>query len=352
MTIDFLIVGQGLAGSLLAYELIQRGCKVVIIDNGQENASQVAAGLINPITGMRLTKPENINSLLHGARQCYAGLAQYFQQVFHVESPMWRIFRTAEELRYGQKRCAATDYQPYLAPDIQVATDEHGFYAPLGYMVQKQTGYLLTRPLLHCLKDFFSARNSYLCLDFCYQDIQFTPRLRWQQFYPQKIIFCEGHLATKNPWFSWLPLQPCKGEILTLQAQTALPGNLLNNGHWLIPFKNQSFRLGATFDPNDRTPTPTQAGKANLLNNLARLSEPLAASAVIDHQAHIRPGTLDKQPFVGHHPAIRQLGIFNGFGAKGSLYIPQYSQLFADSLLHNSPEPASITRHYATHFPG
>ena len=64
MIIDYLIIGQGLAGSLLAWELIQRDCKVVIIDNGKENASQVAAGLINPITGMRFVKSTDVDTLL------------------------------------------------------------------------------------------------------------------------------------------------------------------------------------------------------------------------------------------------------------------------------------------------
>ena len=56
MKVDYLIIGQGLAGSLLAWELIQRRCSVVVVDNGNENASQIAAGLINPITGMRFVK--------------------------------------------------------------------------------------------------------------------------------------------------------------------------------------------------------------------------------------------------------------------------------------------------------
>ena len=38
MTIDFLIIGQGLAGSLLAWELINRGCNVIIVDNGKGRA--------------------------------------------------------------------------------------------------------------------------------------------------------------------------------------------------------------------------------------------------------------------------------------------------------------------------
>ncbi|MEQ1740807.1 MAG: NAD(P)-binding protein, partial [Methyloglobulus sp.] len=34
MQTDFLIIGQGLAGSLLAWALMQRGCKVVVVDTG------------------------------------------------------------------------------------------------------------------------------------------------------------------------------------------------------------------------------------------------------------------------------------------------------------------------------
>ncbi|HBA65740.1 MAG TPA: FAD-dependent oxidoreductase, partial [Methylococcaceae bacterium] len=58
MDIDFLIVGQGLAGSLLAFELIQRNAQVMVVDDGRENASEVAAGLINPVTGIRLVKSD------------------------------------------------------------------------------------------------------------------------------------------------------------------------------------------------------------------------------------------------------------------------------------------------------
>ena len=56
---DYLIIGQGLAGSMLAFQLIARGQRVLVIDNDyQGNASQVAAGIINPITGHRLNLTE------------------------------------------------------------------------------------------------------------------------------------------------------------------------------------------------------------------------------------------------------------------------------------------------------
>ena len=350
MTIDYLIIGQGLAGSLLAWELMQRGYTVVIVDNGRENASQVAAGLINPVTGMRLVKSADVNRLLPAAKQCYAQLADVFQQAFYIQKPMLRLFRSDQELTHGLKRRADPEYQDYLGevtlPDQTINT------TPFGFLQQKQTGYLLTRPLLSCLKDFFIESRCYRLTAVDYRDIQLQPTLRWQDIVPKQIIFCEGYQATRNPWFSWLPFQPVKGEILTLQHQSPLADNILNFGDWLIPLDSRHIRVGATFDRDNLNTKPTERGKNALLNALKPIPVDLAQATLINHQAHIRPCTLDKHPFLGRHPQHPQLAIFNGFGAKGSLQIPWYSQHFADALLINKLLTSNIKRHYATHFTG
>jgi glycine/D-amino acid oxidase-like deaminating enzyme len=352
MNVDFLIVGQGLAGSLLAWELMQRGRTIIIIDNGKENASQVAAGLINPITGMRLVKTTDADTLLPAAKHCYAQLADFFGQNFYLQKPMLRIFKSANEGLHALKRSHTEYYQPYLG-DIHLAKASlDNIRTPYGFIEQKQTGYLLTRPLLNCLKDFFIAQNCYQSTDFSYQDLLLTPHVCWKNIHPKTIVFCEGHLAMQNPWFSWLPFQPAKGEILTLEHQTRLPDKILNHGHWLIPLNSQHIRVGASFDRDNLNLQPTSSGKDSLLQELKMVSDNLSTTRLINHQAHIRPCTLDKQPFIGHHPHHKQLAIFNGFGAKGSLQIPWSSRMFADALLDGTPPPYPITRYYKTHFPG
>jgi len=352
MIIDYLIIGQGLAGSLLAWELIHRGCKVVIIDNGKENASQVAAGLINPITGMRFVKSTDVDILLPIAKQCYSQLADVFHQTFYIEKPMLRLFRSEKELTHCLKQLDHPDYQDYLGPITPPDQPEKNIATPFGFLQQKQTGYLLTRPLLSRLKDFFIARHCYRLADIKYRDIQLQPTLRWRDIFPKQIIFCEGHHATTNPWFSWLPFQPVKGEILTLEHQSQLPDKILNFGDWLIPLNSQNIRIGATFDRENLNTLPTERGKNDLLNALKPISANLTQATLINHQANIRPCTLDKQPFIGHHPQHPQLAIFNGFGAKGGLQIPWYSQHFVDALLNKATPPSNIQRYYATHFTG
>lgn len=353
MHIDFLIVGQGLAGSLLAWELRQRGCRVVIVDNGNENASQIAAGLINPVTGKRLVKSDGVDSLLPEARHCYRELSHFFQQPFYIEKSMLRIFLGETEAKNSLKRLHDPDYRRYLGDLYPPGSFPSDIETPFGCLQQKQTGYLLTRPLLSSLKTYFIDQACYLPADFDHLEIQFKPVLRWRDLYPERIIFCEGHQAAVNPWFSWLPMQPVKGEILTLEHQTELPDRMINYGNWLIPVGRHRIRIGATFDRSNPDTKATEPGKNELLNSLRRIA-PALETTVTEHQANIRPCTPDRRPFIGLHPQHPELGIFNGFGAKGSLSIPGYSQRFADFLLKNTPLPqqSDIQRYYATHFAG
>ncbi|MGZ8924202.1 MAG: NAD(P)/FAD-dependent oxidoreductase [Methylosarcina sp.] len=353
MNINFLIIGQGLAGSLLAMELMRRRRKVIVIDNGRENASKVSAGLINPVTGMRLVKSADIDQLLSEARRCYLSLSHDFQRVFFHEKPMLRIFRSQTEKDQAMLRLNDPDYRGYLGRIYSCGQKDSGLHTPFGFLEQKQTGHLLTRSLLECLKNYFIEQGCYRLTELDYRDIDFSPSLKWQDLYAERIIFCEGHRATENPWFSWLPFQPAKGEILTLDHRKELPDRIMNFGHWLIPTAPRRIRVGSTFDWKNPDTVPTEAGKNELLKAVGRIAPGLQVN-LIEHQANVRPGTLDKQPFIGLHPQLRQLAIFNGFGARGSLSIPGYSRQFADFLLKDIslPQRCDIQRYYATHFTG
>jgi glycine oxidase len=71
-TQKYIIVGAGLAGCLLAWRLEQAGQHVRLIDSTQlPNASEVAAGVINPVTGRWMTKTWNFEALIPHATATY-----------------------------------------------------------------------------------------------------------------------------------------------------------------------------------------------------------------------------------------------------------------------------------------
>ena len=337
---DYLIIGQGLAGSLLSWELIQQGSSILLIDNQQESASQIAAGLINPITGMRLVKSRDVDTLLPCATQTYQELSLFFKQDFYIEKPMLRILRNEKEAHKFHQRIQNQHYRPYLQTELKPATES--IQAPLGMMQQKQTGYLLSQKLLSCLKNFLQEKQSYRATQFEYQDLQINNGVHWQGISAKKIICCEGYQAIHNPWFNYLPFQLAKGEILTLTAKQILPSTMLNYGHWFIPLNKYQFRTGATFDSINLNTAPTIAGKNSLIATLIQMLPSLDSATLSSHQANIRPTTLDKAPFIGLHPEHPNLAIFNGFGAKGSLQIPYYSKHFVQHLLNKRPITAEV----------
>ena len=338
--VDYLIIGQGLAGSLLSWELIKHGSSIHLIDNQQENASIIAAGLINPITGMRLVKSNDIETLLPCAERTYQALSHFFRQNFYIKKSMLRIVRNDQELIKFQQRIKDERYLKYLKRELIQAPEL--IKAPLGLIQQKQTGFLLTQKLLTCLKHYLQEKQSYQARQFEYQNLQFDNHVIWQDVTAKKIIFCEGYQAIHNPWFKSLPFQLAKGEILTLTAKQAIPQDMLNYGHWFIPLDNHTFRTGATFDNTNLDTKPSQQGKKTLLDALHGVIPTLNSITISRHQANIRPTTLDKAPFIGQHPEHKNLYIFNGFGAKGSLQIPYYSQLFVQPLLHQEPISSNV----------
>lgn len=355
MHTDFIIVGQGLAGSLLAWELIRRGYHVVVVDSGQQNASLIAAGIINPVTGIRLALTPDIQVLLPAADKFYAQLSEFFGQPFYHELPMLRLYRNESEQDYGNLRTNQHDYNTYLErPDKQQPLISE-FNTPFGWIKQKQTGYLSIAKLLNHLKHYLLERQAYRQDSINYQDIDLSHGITWQDITAKRIIFCEGFQASQNTWFSWLPMQPAKGEILTIKSDVNMPNTLLNYGNWLLPVSENTARIGATFDRESINNLPTDQGKQTLLINLKSVNPSLAERAkVLTHQAGIRPCTADRFPFIGNHPHHDTIMIFNGFGAKGSLQIPWHCQHFADFLQHNIPLPVScdIQRYQKTHFPG
>ena len=338
---DFLIVGQGLAGSILAWELMQHEQRVLVIDNDRVNsASRVAAGLINPITGQRLVKANEVDVCLPVALDCYQKLEQQFSQQFYFPLPMLRLFRCqAEQDRY-QHRCRDAAYQVYLGQHFQPGAtgepvkDEHGGFE------QHHTGYVDFANLLAALREYMQQQQAYQCASFDCQDLQFHDQsIQWRNYQADCVVFCEGAGALDNPWFRWLPFQLCKGDIITVESHKPVPTKLINDGHWLLPISSQRVKVGATYEWQWRDDQPGDVAGQILSRAYQQLTGDTQFS-LVDHQSGLRPTTKDKHPFLGRHAERKQLAIFNGFGSKGALTIPYYAARLVETLLHNKPLPA------------
>lgn len=340
---DFIIVGQGLAGSLLAWRLMQRNQRVLILDNGlRDSASVIAAGIVNPVTGKRLVAPALIDTLLGTAHQLYRELETHFKRPFFTPLPMLRICQSEAELSYWRKRQGEPRYRHLFEAGLN-SENLLRFSAAYGSFTQLQTGYLAIPELLHQLREEFSARDAYRRMELHNSQIEVRPHdVKLAGLHCRRLLFCTGFRAQENPWFSWLPFDLAQGDILSFETQVAMPTQIINAGKWLLPLDQHHFKFGSTFRWRPNHQLPSKAAATELLTALQRLDPYAAQHRLISQESGIRPGSRDKMPFIGLLQNPDRIGIFNGFGAKGSLLIPYYSAVFSDYLCDNAELPKEI----------
>lgn len=344
--VDYILVGGGLAGSILGWRLLQQGASVLIVDNKPVvNASRTAAGLINPITGKRLVKTPNFETLQQEALRLYKELEQQFSKELYFSMPLVRLFRSAEGEQALEKRRRDESYRPYIGDLIQTGTAP--FNAPFGGFEIRQAGYLDTSRLLDTLHPHFVQQGVLHQADFDYDALTIREdEISWNGYRAKKVIFCEGYKMASNPWFGELPLQGAKGEILSVEIDGLNLKQMVNGGHWLIPREDGSYRIGATHSWHALDEEITEKERNELLDGFHKIVAGNYAPKVVAHRAGVRPATRDRQPFIGIHPQHPQLAIFNGFGAKGSLLIPWHAKRLAAFLAGHGeiPPEADIRR--------
>ena len=145
------------------------------------------------------------------------------------------------------------------------------------------------------------------------------------------IIFCDGILSAQNPYFRKLPFALNKGEGMLVEI-FELPANYcFKKGMSLIPYSENIFWLGSSYEWEFSDEYPSQQFKENAvrwLNTTLKLPH-----KILEHFASVRPATLERRPFVGFHPLHPQIGILNGMGTKGCSLAPYFASELVNKIL-------------------
>jgi glycine oxidase len=312
MSSEILIVGQGLAGTLLAWEFERAGIPFNIVDAGHaESASRIAAGIINPITGQRIVKSWRIDTLLPIARESYRAFEK------ELGLPLWREMRVRRlYLNERERRVLAEKQAKGELADYAGANDGDGFWiegaahVDLGAMITAARSRWLAAGLMREQRvEFAAIRHGY-----------------------DLVVDCTG---SGNGPFNFVPWQYSKGECLTVAIDGLDPDVVLNRGHWILPLGDGRAKVGATHCPARRDLNLTPEARAGLEAGLMAMTT--QTFVVTNQHAGVRTYLGDKRPVVGRHPADAGLGVLNGLGAKGTLFAPALARQWVHHLREGVP---------------
>jgi glycine/D-amino acid oxidase-like deaminating enzyme len=337
MSKDYLIIGQGLAGSFLAWNLLKRNKTVTIADdNHRQCSSLAAAGMVNPITGKRLVLSQRCEELLPFAKKVYHELENDLGQTFFEEKKIIRMFRDDVETQEWEKKSRQSHLKKYYGQKQPAGSYGDVLNDIQGSFIIEQGGYCRKLDLLKCLKNYFLERSHLVLKRFDHSQLRITSGgAEWEGETYSKVVFCEGYQAQDNPWFSWLPYNHAKGEILQLQTPDPLPDAVISCGKWCVPLGEQQYMVGSTYGWDRFDCEPTQEGQDEILREIGYFVQ--AKFNVVQRLAGVRPIMKDLQPALGVHPQYPQLAIFNGLASKALIWGPFYARQMADFLVDNIP---------------
>jgi len=154
------------------------------------------------------------------------------------------------------------------------------------------------------------------------------------------IIFAEGYGLHSNPFFNHLPLDGTKGELFIIKAPELNLDVIVNTSVFILPLGNDLFKVGATYNWIDKTSSPTEEGKQELID---RIKEILTCDfEIISHFAGIRPTVKDRKPLIGTHPLHSRIHILNGLGTRGVLLGPAMAKALFENIELGIPLDPSI----------
>ena len=292
----------------------------------------VAAGIINPVTGPRMAPCWRLEQLLGFARHTYRSIEEQLRIPFYRDLELVRIFCSEEERRLWMEKRTASGTNRFLGSMHPPGTLSASIRDPFGSFAPGGSGRLDVPALVTAVAGFLKKIRCLIQERFSYDDLEITARhVRWREWKADHVVFCEGFRGHSNPWFSHLPFNSAKGEVLTLEANDIdFHKRIINKKKWLLPCPDGSFRAGSTYDWATLDCESTLEGRNEILAALATFTR--GTFKVTAQQAGVRPVMKDYRPGIGFHPRLNRLAIFNGFGSKGALTIPWFAAHFSKVL--------------------
>jgi len=336
MKLDVLLVGDGLTGSCLAHTLFDKGINFKWLGNNKaSSASKVAAGLYHPLVFKRPGFSWNADTFIPFSNKTYQAWEIRMQAHFYLHGDMLRIYASESERQLWEQFLLQNPHSmlPLNQSQYRKIIAPHGLGA-----VQSATRIDVAEFVNHSIA-FFQNKNTYYQQNVAFNDMQMNGKaIDFQGETFRYVIFAEGWPAIAIDKAEKM-MKPVKGEVLTIAIPDFEP-LMVHGGVYIVPFGQNTFKVGSNFDWNNLNNEPTPAGLLYLTSKVkAMLQVPFE---VLNHEASVRPASIDRRPLLGFLPNLPNVFVCNGMGSKGALLAPNMAKATFETLFENQPLSAEV----------
>ena len=340
LMLDYIIVGSGLAGISFSEVALQQDKSILVLNNDSQNSTKIAGGLYNPVILKRFSEVWQAAEQLDLLYEFYGSLESKLNVKLDYNLPLLRKFYSVEE----QNNWFTASDKPNLSRFLstKLITTKYNFIAsPYNFGEVLDSGYVDTALLQEAYQDYLISMNLFRSETFDYSLLNVHENfVVYKDLEAKNIVFAEGFGMLSNPFFSLLPLDGTKGELLLIKAPNLNLDVIVKSSIFIIPVGGDLYKVGATYNWEDKTNIPTEAAKNELVSELKELMD--CDFEIIEHYAGVRPTVKDRRPLVGTHPLYNNVHVLNGLGTRGVMLAPAMAKSLFNHIENNIPLDKNI----------
>lgn len=353
------MIGAGIVGCAVGYELARRGAAVQIIDDRRPGmgATQASAGMLAPFTE---AKDRNTTFLDLAVRS----LDLYDEFVSRVAE--------ASKMPVGYQRTgtidvASTDDRMASLRDIASRLKSRGVSLSLldaadaraaepqlgpsvaGALLIGAHGYVRAGELTHALVAAARRHGAQIVEGSCVRSISKGEGDLFVET-NRGLLTAGAVVVTAGSWSGQIgvgagalrvPVRPVRGQLLHLEWQgTPLRRVTWGDNCYLVPWDNGTVLVGATMEEVGFDERTTVDGIRRLMTAACELVPAAAGASLSSARVGLRPGTPDALPIIGWSTALPNVMYATGHFRNGVLLCPLTAQLVANAMIDNRIDPA------------
>ncbi|MBP1932736.1 glycine oxidase ThiO [Ammoniphilus resinae] len=352
---DVAIIGGGVIGASIAYQLVKRGMKVVLLEKGRvvSQASSAAAGML----AAQAEFEEETGSLFQLAvqsRELFPQISSELKEasgidIGLVQQGMLKVALTEGEAQQLQniiriQQAAGQSAEWLSASEVKEKEpnlSQHvlgAMYIPGDGQViapELSLGFVKSAATLGAVIKEFSEVKSLLIEDGRVKGVV----TREETIYAGKVVLAAGAWSDEllQEIGINLAVYPVKGECFSvLTHQSLVTSTIFSHGCYLVPKRGGRLVVGATMVEHTYDKRVSVEGMSLLLERAKRLLPTISQAEWEKGWAGTRPQTKDGLPYLGEHPDYPGVFVAAGHYRNGILLSPITGVLIADLIEGNS----------------
>jgi glycine oxidase len=353
---DIVVIGAGVVGCAVAYELARRGASVEVIDDRPAGmgATQASAGVLAPFIEARSSGPlldltarslELYDEFVTRV-SCESASAVNYQRTGTLDVALVPTAISELAARHAflagkgvsaelMDAAGARAAEPRLSADVLAGLliPTHGFVA-----AGDLTRALASAARVHGARLIECGRVRQVRCD----GDELRVETERGSLTADAVVIAAGSWAGQLPieGADPLPVKPIRGQLLYL----GWSGPLLKRVVWgercyIVPWRDGTVLVGATVEDAGFDERTTAAGVRDLIEAACELVPQASTASVSAPKVGLRPATPDHLPIIGFSTAVPNLMYAAGHYRNGVLLAPLTADLVARAMLEGDEDP-------------